>query len=137
MEAILPILKEFGFPVALCGVLLWAMRNMSMQLVKSYTDRIRVLEGIVNTLTEKVDNLERDRIRRADEYGHTLKGIALSWAAQSKETNELSRGSLKVLRELCECMKDYHPHGHRTPKPGDVPADPAKRETHPISRSVA
>ena len=137
MDTIIPLLKEFGFPIALCAVLLWAIRAQNAQLVKAYTDRISTLERIVKSLTDKVDELERDRIRRSDEYGHTLKGIALCWSTHSKETNEVLRGSLKVLRELCECMRDFRPHDHRPPSPSDVPADPAKRETHPISRREA
>jgi len=137
METLIPLLKEFGFPIALCALLLWAIRSQNMQLVKAYTDRISTLERIVKTLNDKVDQLELDRIRRADEYGHTLKGIALSWASAGRETNEVLKGSLKVLRELCDCMHDFRPHNHRTPSPSDVPADPAKKETHPISRSDA
>jgi hypothetical protein len=133
VDAFLPLLKEFGFPIALCVALMWALRHQNAQLVKAYTDRIGTLERIVKTLTEKVDELERDRIRRADEYGHTLKAIAVSWSASTRETNDLTRSSLAVLRKLCDAVgacQGYHPHpSPRPPTSGEVPADPSKVPT--------
>jgi hypothetical protein len=139
MDSILPILKEFGFPVALCAVLLWAIRSQNAQLVKAYTDRISTLERIVKGLTDKVEALEVDRIRRADEYGHTIKDLAIRLASVTKETNEVIRSTLQVMRKLCDsiairpCMMDeYHPHKTPPPRPptsGELPDDPAKAET--------
>lgn len=131
MEALLPVLKDFGFPVALCALLLWAIRSQNTQLVKAYTDRIGTLERIVRDLTGKVDELERDRIRRADEYGHTLKGIALSWANATKETNEVVRGSLAVQRKVCDFIgaMSHHMPGAVAPSVHEVPRDPTTDRT--------
>jgi hypothetical protein len=139
MEALIPILKEFGFPIALCGLLLIAISRQNAQLVKAYTDRIGTLEKIVRGLTEKVDELERDRIRRADEYGHTLKDLALRWSTTIREHNDLTRSTLAILRKLTDsitirpCMMDrYEPHVYPTPRPpssDEIPKDPARAET--------
>lgn len=139
MESIIPLLKEFGFPIALCGLLLIAISRQNAQLVKAYTDRISTLEKIVRGLTEKVDELERDRIRRADEYGTTLKDLALRWSTTIREHNDLTRSTLAILRKLTDsitirpCMMDrYEPHAHPTPRPpssDEIPKDPAQAET--------
>ncbi len=134
---IITILKEFGFPIALCALLLWAIMRQNAQLVKAYTDRIGTLERIVNRLTDKVNELEQDRIRRSDEYGHTLKNIAVNWSAATKETNEVTRTALAVMRRLCDsinlrpCMRDMEPHPipQRTPSSAEIPADPPKPTT--------
>jgi len=83
MDAILPVLREFGFPIALCAVLLLAIRFQNAQLAKAYAqlvaahmDRIRTLEGIVCRQGERIEGLEADRIRRADEYATSLKDVA-------------------------------------------------------------
>jgi len=142
MDAILPILKDFGFPIALCCALLWAISRQNSQLVKAYTDRIGTLEKIVKSLTEKVDELERDRIRRADEYGHTLKDLALRWSTTIREHNDLTRSTLAILRKLTDsitvrpCMMDrYEPHHHPTPRPpssDELPRDPSQKPTDRI-----
>jgi len=146
METILPILKEFGFPIALCAVLLWAIRAQNAQLVKAYTDRIGTLERIVKGLNDKVDELEKDRIRRSEEHGHTLKGIAIAWSKSQADVSAVIKDTLVVIRKLCDSMgslhraiEHYQPHPvtPRPPHAAEVPADPAKRETHPISRSEA
>ena len=143
METLLPILKEFGFPIALCVVLLLAIRKQNGDLVKAYTDRITVLERIVKSQGDKIDDLERDRLRRAEEHGHTLKGIALAWSKSAADTSEVIRNTLAVIRKLCDSITGLHraldqyvPHPV-PPPPGshEVPADPAKRDTHPLSRS--
>jgi len=133
VDALAPLLRDFGFPVALCVALLWAIREQNRTLVKAYTDRIGTLERIVRDLTAKVDDLERDRIRRADEYGHTLKGIALSWANATKETNELVRGSLAVQRRVCDFIgglaHERAPPHAVPPSSREVPADPTTDRT--------
>jgi small-conductance mechanosensitive channel len=135
-STLLPVLKEFGFPVALCAALLWAIRQQNMQLVKAYTDRISVLERMVKSLTEKVDDLERDRIQRADDYGQVLRSVIGSGNATARETNEVTRGSLAVLRKLCDALNARPcldvPAQPRTPRPpsaDEVPPDPAKAIT--------
>jgi hypothetical protein len=135
---LISIFRDFGFPIALCIALLWAVKAQNTQLVHSYTDRITTLENLVKSLTGKVDELESDRIKRADEYGHTLKSIAIAWATVNRESNELQRSSLAVLRRLCDSLQDYHP----TPKTAmptsrEVPADPTKQETAQIHRKQA
>ena len=141
MDAIIHLLKEFGFPIALCGLLLLAISRQNAQLVKAYTDRIGMLEEIVKGLNDKVDELERDRIRRTDEYGHTLKDHALRCSTTIREHNALTRSTLAILRKLTDsltlrpCMQDhqdrYDPRAHRTPRPpssDELPKDPTRAE---------
>jgi hypothetical protein len=133
------VLREFGFPIALCVVLLYAIRHMAAQLVKAYTDRIATLEGIVRSLTKKVDELEADRLRRADEYAHGLKAVAERAGEQAREFTRTIRELLPLLRSLVEAvnarpcqMQDYRPHAApppRGPIVSDVPRSPAERET--------
>jgi len=126
MNDLLPFLREFGFPVALCLVLLWAIRSQNTQLVKAYTDRIGTLELLVHDLSMKVDDLERDRIRRADEYGTTIRSMALSWASATKETNEVVKSSLSVQRKICDFIATMAQRipGVSFPSTNEVPRDP-------------
>ena len=134
IDTILPLVKDFGFPVALSVVLLWAIRSQNAQLVKAYTDRIVTLEGIVRTLTRKVDELEADRLRRADEYAHGLKAVAERAGEQAREFTRTIRELLPLLRSLVEsinarpCQRnDYWPSPTpppRAPSAADVPRAP-------------
>lgn len=142
MEALLPILKDFGFPIALCIVLLLAIRHQNAALVKAYTDRILVLEKIVKANTDEIHELQAERIKRADEYGHTLKDMAIRYSNTIRDHDQLMKSALNVLRQLTDavaarpCMADppYHPHplAHkviRTPSSSEIPADPSKSPT--------
>jgi hypothetical protein len=141
MEALLPILKDFGFPIALCVVLLFAIRQQNAALVKAYTDRISVLERLVKINSDKIDELELDRIRRADEYGHTLKDMAVRYGNILRDHDQLTREMLAFLRRLADsvgvmasrpCMHDT-PAPHRpsvkVPSSAEIPADPTKAPT--------
>jgi len=139
MEVILPFLREFGFPVALCITLLLAIRQQNMSLVKAYTDRISVLEKLVKVNTDKIEELESDRLRRSDEYGHTLKDMAIRYGQTIRDHDNLMREVMAVLRRLVDsiairpCMADDlytpHPKPHPTPTSRDLPKDPTKETT--------
>jgi len=131
----LAILKEFGFPIALCVVLLLAIRNQNSQLVKAYTDRISTLERLVRELTSKVEVLEKDRIRRADEYASGLQEIAGRFGDQAREFSRTIKEVIPVLHRLVDalggrpCMHDqgYEYKPHHTPRPpskADIPKEP-------------
>ena len=146
MEALLPILKDFGFPICLCIALLWAIRTQNGQLVKAYTDRIRALEGLVNDLREQVQALQveiqrqnTDRLRESREYGHTLKDVATRYATTIRDHDQLMRETLPVMRRLTDAVADllrhdYHPHHAPTkiPSSAEIPADPANRPTETV-----
>lgn len=130
--------RSFGFPIVLCGVLLYAIRHMAAKLVDAYTDRISTLEGIVRSLTRKVDELEADRLRRSDEYAHGLKATAERAGEQAREFTRTIRELLPLLRQLvdainarpCHVEPDYKPHA--TPRPlsaSDIPRSPAEEDT--------
>lgn len=137
-------LKDFGFPVALCVALLWAVREQNTNLVKAYTDRISTLEGIVTALNARVEELETDRLRRADEYGHTVKDLAGRVVSALREHSELSRNTLNHLRQLTDsivtrpCLADHeyvpqnprNPAQHtKVPSSSDLPSDPKEVPT--------
>ena len=144
MDAIIPILKDFGFPVALCGVLLLAMKHMQAQLTKAYIDRINTLEGIVKTLSKEVDELQSDRLRRSEEYAHSIKDIAGRFGTMVRESHEMWKQVLAALRTIaaemqhmsgrpCQAQPDYDPHPAartRTPSHIDIPNDPPSDRTH-------
>lgn len=132
------ILKEFGFPIALCAALLWAITRQNQMLVKAYTDRIKVLEGLVHSLGEKVAELEADRIRRSDEYGHTIKDLALRWSTTLRDHNELTRAILEHLRRLTDAIVSQpcqQMAGRKAPSSSELPpAPPAQAPTDRIVR---
>jgi hypothetical protein len=90
--------------------------------------------------TEEIKRLELDRIRRADEYGHTLKDMALRYGQTIRDHDQLMRDALAVLRRLTDsitarpCLMDqpgYRPHP-TPPSSGELPKDPAKAPTDRI-----
>ena len=132
---ILPLLKEFGFPVALCVVLLLAIRQQNGQLVKAFTDRIKTLESVVRDQGVKIADLESDRIRRADEYAQTLKDVAARYATVVREHNAWNQRMMDVLSRLVDsiqirpCMMErYEQHESRVhqkvPSSSEIPAPP-------------
>jgi hypothetical protein len=141
MESLLPLLKEFGFPVALCVVLLLAIRQQNGQLVKAFTDRIKTLERVVQEQGEtielhrhEINKLQAEMLRRADEYGHTIKDVASRYAAVIRDHNAWNQKMMDVLARLVDsiqirpCMMDgYAPHPHhpsKVPSSSEIPAPP-------------
>lgn len=134
---LLPLIKEVGFPVALCVVLIYAIKQQNSQLVKAFTDRIRTLEGVVEGQGESIENLrkesnnlQREMLRRADEYGHTLKDIAGRYAKVVTDHDAWSKQAFALLSRLIDvwqtrpCMGDrYDPHPAH---PAQVPVAPMK-----------
>ena len=134
---ILAILQQFGFPIALCAVLLLAIRQQNRQLVRSYTDRINTLEAIVKTQGEKIDVLQNQMVERTQEYANSLKDIAGRYASATHEVFATMRDILPVLRQLvrsiretpCRYEQEHRPHPAPAPAPEDLPADPRDRPT--------
>jgi len=134
---LLPILRDFGFPIALCVALLWAIMQQNRQLVKAYTDRITVLERLVREVGAKVEALELDRMRRADEYAHSIKDLAVRFGDQAREFTRTIKEVLPVLHRLVDalggrpCMHDpgYEYKPHHTPRPPTVADLPREPET--------
>jgi hypothetical protein len=139
METLLPIVKEFGFPVALCIVLLFAIRQQNAQLVKAFTDRIKVLEKVVEEQGEEIVVIQNDRMHRADEYAHTLRDIAARYAKVVTDHDAWSKQAFALLSRLIDvwqmrpCMADrYEPHTQapvqpptqKVPSSAEIPAPP-------------
>jgi hypothetical protein len=135
MESLIPVVKEFGFPVALCVVLLLAIRQQNAQLVKAFTDRIKVLEKVVEEQGERIIKLEADRLRRAEEYAQTLKDIAARYAKVVTDHDAWSKQAFALLSRLIDvwqtrpCMIDrYEPHPAqpqtRVPSSAEIPTPP-------------
>lgn len=127
MEALLPVLREFGFPIVLCIVLLWFIYRM-------VTDRFRLLEKIIAKQGAQLEDLEADRLRRADAHAHELEAVANQFASESKEMRRVIGELLNFIRRLTDALHerpcldpDYRPHHVRTPPPpssDDVPSGP-------------
>lgn len=153
---LLPIVKDVGFPVALCIVLIYAIKVQNSQLVRAFTDRIKTLEGVVESQgaeiqahRKEIASLQREMLRRADEYATTLKDVANRYSKVVSEHDRWVREAFTVLSRLVDtmqmrpCMLDrYDPHPHqplttRTPSsseippPPQTPTDPTKDETRP------
>lgn len=140
MDAILPILRDFGFPIALCVVLIIAIREMMLRLMKAHAETVRVqaeridtLEEIVTTLHTKVDTLQTQQLSRAEEYGNSLKDVASRYATAIRDTNAWGREMTTALRRLADAVaelvkmtrKEYAPTP-RPPSSDEIPTPPAK-----------
>lgn len=140
---LLSLVKDVGFPVALCVVLIYAIKQQNAQLVRAFTDRIKTLEAVVEEQGEEIAELQRDRLRRADEYAHTLKDIAGRYAKVVTDHDAWSKQAFALLSRLIDawqvrpCMVDrYEPHAapRKPPSSSDLPAPPSadKAETRPL-----
>lgn len=129
---LMPFLKEFGLPVALCVVLILAVRHQNNQLraafaalVKEQADRIGVLEGITAAQGKRIKELEDDRLRRADEYANSLRDIATRYASAVREWHAWMGKAWDSLMALANRGGDYLPHHqHSTPTPPPPPREP-------------
>lgn len=118
-------LREFGLPIALCVVLILAMRHQNTQLqrafaalIKAQADRIGALEGIAQAQGERISTLEDDRLKRADEYAHSLKDVAGRYATAVREWHAWMEKAWASLMHLAAARGDYAPHHqHDTPPP--------------------
>lgn len=137
LEQLLTVVQKFGFPVALCVVLLLAIRHQNAQLVKAYTDRISLLEDLIRSQGEKIEKLQKESVERSIEYANSLKDIAGRYASSTREVFGCIREILPVLRRLVDsintrpCMHDYHPTvaPSRPPSSDDLPPPPRNHET--------
>lgn len=136
MDLLLSILKDFGFPVALCGALLWAIMRQNAMLVKSYTDRISTLERVVRELQNKLADLEDSRLKQANDYASSLREIASRYAAVIRDHNGWNEKITVVLANLvdsirftpCRMQHEHQPHSlPRSPSSADIPAPPVAK----------
>ena len=121
--------KEFGFPVALCGVLLLTIRWQNSQLVKASTalvrahaERIEVLEGIVSRQGREIAELQADRLRRADEYANDLKSAAVRYASAVRDFYGWMDKAWSFI--IGRPPSDYAPHPAGPHPPAPPPRPP-------------
>ncbi len=135
MDLLLSVLKEFGFPIALCVVLFYVIKHQNRLLVTSYTDRIRALESLTKDLAAKISALEKDRIDRSDAFTKVLTDLVQKYQYTIAAHNVVTKDTLGVLRRLADDLGDRpclgpaikQPDGHRyerTPSSAEIPADP-------------
>lgn len=133
-STLLPVLKEFGFPVALCVVLLLAIRYQNKQLQKAsaqlnaaLASRITVLEGVASTQAAQIAALEADRLKRADEYARSLEHVATRYATAVREWHSWMD---KAWTFLVSVLSQHHGGGeyqpHTPPPAPPVPPEPPK-----------
>jgi len=143
MTEILPYIKDLGFPIALCVLLMWAIRVQYQQISTAYTDRISALESVVSKMSARMEEMEADRMKRSDDYSASLRATSSQWSAQVRENHALLTQLLTVMRNLVDsmgtrpCMSEYpphsvHHHGRRVPSSADLPADPSKAPTDSV-----
>lgn len=119
IDTIMQVLKEFGFPVALCAVLLLAIRKQNKdltdayqkhikQLTEAYCDRINTLETIVKDQGSKIDVLQNNMVDRTQEYANSLKDVAIRCANATHEVFATLREMLPVLRQMTRIMSKWH-----------------------------
>lgn len=135
LSALLPLLKEFGFPVALCAVLLLAIRYQNKQLQKAsaqlnaaLASRITVLEGVASTQAAQIAALEADRLKRADEYARSLEHVATRYATAVREWHSWMDKAWTFLVSVLSQRPgngEYQPHVAAPPAPPDPPRPPA------------
>lgn len=133
MESLLPLLKDFGFPVALCGVLLLAVRYQNAQLQKAAQElnaalasRITILEGVTSAQALQIAALEADRLKRADEYARSLEHIATRYATAVREWHAWMDKAWSFLVSVLSRRPagEYHPYD--APAAPPIPPEPPK-----------
>lgn len=131
---LLPLLKDFGFPVALCGVLLLAVRHMFTTYDRAQKARIGAIEAALAEEQARSRQTTTDAAKRADEYSAVLQGLLSRHEASLAAHNNLTRQTLDILRRLVDALaarpclvEDYRPHS-AAPSPDARPSVPPRRE---------
>lgn len=129
--------KDFGFPLALCVVLIYGMKAMFKYLIEAHTDRIKKIEAILESQQLKMDSCERDRLKREQENAKDRETLVQQWATASHENRNILRATLEVNRQVIDmlrsrpCISDaLEPQSRTTasnrhPSSADLPADPS------------
>jgi hypothetical protein len=132
----LPVAKDFGIPVAMCVVLIVAIRYQNAQLQKAsaaliaaLSARTSTLEKITSAQAERITALEADRLKRADEYAHSLKDVAGRYAAAVREWHAWMEKAWAFLVDMASQRGDYHP----THAPAHPPMPPAPPPVAPAT----
>jgi hypothetical protein len=121
------LLKQFGFPVAaaiIVGYAYW----------KATSDRIKKLESITTKQGATIEELQEDRLRRAEGYAHVLREIALKIGGALKEQSAATKEQSTVMREqhtiLREAVRAFQTQcqGKRTPSSPEIPAAQPRNE---------
>lgn len=113
------LLEKFGAPLVGCVVLIVALRWVVFQLVKELRERITTLERIARKQDEQIEDLQQDRLMRADQYASTTRDLASRVADAMRDHNRLTRDLLAVLRRVVDQVGGRH-----APSSADIPAAP-------------
>jgi len=134
IDQILAALREFGFPVVCALLAGWAFWRATR-------DRIDKLESITRKQGEKIEELECDRLERAERYANFLRDLASKMKDVLKEhTDEMrewrkaNRENYTVLSRLVSIIERQPCHYQKQPSsaelrpppelpPQDVPTD--------------
>lgn len=131
---LLAIFKDFGFPVALCVVLLLAIRHMMRTLVKAYTDRIGALERAVVDLQQRHAAAQADIVARSDRHAHDLKQVAERYAKVVQDHDAWTKQAFGILSRLIDAWQSrpcmFDPHSPPPPEP------PLTRRSTPSSTEL-
>lgn len=134
---ILAIFKDFGFPVALCAVLLLAIRHMAQTLVKAYTDRIKALENAVSDLQAKYAVAQADIVVRSDRHAAELKAVAERNAKVIQDHDAWTKQAFSILSRLIDSWQ-ARPCLYRgdDPTPAPEPSSSVTRRNTPSSAEL-
>lgn len=150
MQDLIPLLKEFGFPIVLCGVLMWAIFHMAKRLaaeskahiasikdqheqfVASLTDqnkrlitalntRIDTLEKVLEERDDTIKALHSDRLKRSDSYATDIKDVMSRYAKVLAEHDAWSKQAFGLLSRLIDAWQD-RPCMYRPHAPSKPPS---------------
>jgi len=94
---IIEILKQFGFPIAAAVVVGYAYWRAT-------TDRIKKLESITSKQGSTIEELQQDRLDRAEKYAGVLRDISMKLGGAMREQSQVLREQHVVLKAAIDAI---------------------------------
>ncbi len=148
IDLALPLLKDYGLPLALCAVLMWSIRHLNAQLMALVAERAAAQEATIAALSSRLAKLEASRAEELKAHGDAIARFAAQYAAVIKEDAAMIRDLLAVMRRLLDTLTSrpclhveqtpapapaHAPARMRPPTSADIPPDPARAPTEALT----
>lgn len=123
-------IKEFGFPIAAALIIGYAYWRAT-------SDRIKKLEQITTRQGVTIEELQEDRLKRAEGYANVLREISLKIGGALREQSLATKEQASVMRAqhavLTEAMRSFSAQcqGRKHPSSADIPAMEPKPQDVP------
>lgn len=154
IELAIPLLKDYGLPLALCVVLMWAIWYLNGQIMRMVAERTAVQDSQIKDLSSRLAKLEAVRAEELKAHGEVMAGLSAQYASVIKEHSALVKDMLAVLRRLIDSLTarpclhgapaEPQPHPHpapviqhpgrvRPPTSAELPPDPTQAPTEALT----